>query len=357
MQRIIRAAGALLGAAIAYQVAESLIGEPVIAGFSRLNLVIGSAAVGFVAGYAVAVWVWVWFVRAMEWLLARVLRLPLRDTGAGLIGLVAALVVANLLTLPLRSLPLLGPYLPAVAGLALGYMGVRIALRYRDEVVGVISRARAQSHDDAARTIPKVLDTSVIIDGRIADVAATGFIEGPLVVARSVLGELQRIADSTDTLRRNRGRRGLDVLNRMQKDLQNLQIYDDSAEPASDVDGGLVRLAKRLRGWLVTNDFNLNKVAGLEGVRVLNLNELANGLKPIVLPGEELAVHVIKDGKEPGQGIAYLEDGTMIVVEGGRKYMNETFDVVVTSVLQTVAGRMIFARPKADVEAGHVGRR
>src|SRR2546426_996751 len=196
-------------------------------------------------------------------------------------------------------------------------------------------------------SVAKLLDTSVIIDGRIADITQSGFLEGPLLVPRSVLAELQRIADASDQIRRNRGRRGLDILNKMQKELHAVQIFDDGGELASgQVDSQLVRLARQLGGWIVTNDYNLNKIAELQGVRVLNVNELANAIKPVMLPGEELTVHVIKDGKEAGQGVGYLDDGTMIVVEGGRKHIGETLHAVVTSVLQTVAGRMIFARPK-----------
>ena len=194
---------------------------------------------------------------------------------------------------------------------------------------------------------PKILDTSAIIDGRIADICRTGFLEGPLLVPRGVLAELQHIADSGDVLRRNRGRRGLDVLDGMQRELRNVQVYDDAgAAPGEPVDAQLVRLAAALGGVIVTTDYNLNKVAGLQDVRVLNVNELANAIKPVMLPGEDLTVHLIKDGKEAGQGVGYLEDGTMIVVEGGKKYIGETLPTVVTSVLQTVAGRMIFARLK-----------
>jgi uncharacterized protein YacL len=193
----------------------------------------------------------------------------------------------------------------------------------------------------------KILDTSVIIDGRIADICQTSFVEGPLVVPGFILEELRHIADSSDTLKRNRGRRGLDVLNRIQKELQfPVEIYDRDLGANLDVDARLIKLAKLTGGCIITNDYNLNKVAELQGVKVLNINELANAVKPVVLPGEEMLVHVIKDGKETGQGVAYLDDGTMIVVDGGKRHIGETIDVLVTSVLQTAAGRMIFARPK-----------
>ena len=193
----------------------------------------------------------------------------------------------------------------------------------------------------------KILDTSVIIDGRIADICQTGFLEGIIVIPQFVLEELQHIADSSDVLKRNRGRRGLDILNRIQKELPiEVQIYEGDFEEIQEVDSKLVKLAKISNGIVVTNDFNLNKVCDLQSVQVLNINDLANAVKPVVLPGEELRVQVIKDGKEQKQGIAYLDDGTMIVVEEGRNYIGKSIEVLVTSVLQTSAGRMIFAKPK-----------
>jgi uncharacterized protein YacL len=199
----------------------------------------------------------------------------------------------------------------------------------------------------------KILDTNVIIDGRIADVCKAGFMEGPILIPRFVLEELQQIADSSDPLKRARGMRGLDVLNNMQKGLQmQIQTYEnDSSHSNEDVDSRLIRLAQEIDGSVVTNDFNLNKVAALQGVQVLNVNEMANALKPVVLPGEEMNVMITKEGNEANQGIGYLDDGTMIVVEGGRRRIGESLDVIVTSVLQTVAGKMIFADLKAEQES------
>lgn len=201
---------------------------------------------------------------------------------------------------------------------------------------------------------PKILDTNVIIDGRISDVCRTGFIEGQIYVPTFILEELQHIADSSDSLRRARGRRGLDILNQMRKDMgADLSIRQSppvNPENTEEVDVRLVKLAKEIDGCIVTNDFNLNKVAELQGVMVFNINELANALKPVVLPGEEMTVTIIKDGKEMNQGIAYLDDGTMIVVEGAKKHIGDDVDVIVTSVLQTVAGKMIFANIKSVQE-------
>jgi uncharacterized protein YacL len=191
-----------------------------------------------------------------------------------------------------------------------------------------------------------VLDTSVIIDGRIADISQTGFISGDIVVPRFVLNELQHIADSPDTLRRNRGRRGLDILNKLQKEsLVPIRILEKDYRDISEVDQKLVRLAKELDCAIVTNDYNLNRVAELQGIKVLNINELANAVKTVVLPGESITVHIIQEGKELGQGVGYLDDGTMVVVEDGRRFIDDTIEVNVTRTLQTVAGRMIFAQP------------
>lgn len=205
----------------------------------------------------------------------------------------------------------------------------------------------AEQKISSGKDLLKILDTSAIIDGRIADLCKTGFLEGVLIIPHFVLNELQKIADSSDPLRRNRGRRGLDILNKIQKENQvSVRIFDMDYEDLAEVDTKLLRLARELEAKVVTNDFNLNKVAELYGVEVLNINDLSNAIKPVVLPGEEMIVHVLRDGKEYGQGIGYLEDGTMIVVEGGKNFIGLNIEILVTSVLQTSAGRMIFAKPK-----------
>ncbi len=234
------------------------------------------------------------------------------------------------------------------------YLGIRGITSMKDEVFSFVGPAPpAQQPEEVNPSLNcKILDTNVIIDGRIADVCRTGFLEGPLYVPGFVLEELQHIADSGDGLKRARGRRGLDILNTMQKELPLIvRSWDkmlDKAFQNEEVDTKLVRLAKALEGVIVTNDFNLNKVAMLQGVQVLNVNELANALKPVVLPGEVMVVGIVKEGKESNQGVAYLDDGTMIVVEDGRKYIGGTQPVIVTSVLQTSAGKMIFARVRTE---------
>ena len=208
--------------------------------------------------------------------------------------------------------------------------------------------------EKAVKSSFKILDTSVIIDGRIADIVETGFVDGPIVIPQFVLRELQLVADSSDSMKRNRGRRGLDVLQRIQKMTQlNIQIFEDDFPNVRDVDMKLIELAKVYDSKIVTNDFNLNKVAQLHGVEVLNINDLANALKPVVLPGELMRVFILKEGKEYNQGVAYLDDGTMVVVDNARKMISKTIDVAVTSVLQTTAGKMIFGRFDERTHAVH----
>lgn len=308
------------------------------------------AAAGALLFYAAS-----WFLRhyglaIVESAIEQAAALPGPKLAAGIIGLLLGLAVS---ALAYPAFSVFGTYsaaVSAVISLILGYSGFRLGYQKSNDLAGWMKlfQHSVEAVDvDVSTRDHKILDTSVIIDGRIADICKTGFIEGTLVIPEFVLEELQHIADSSDLLKRNRGRRGLDILNKIQKELDvKVLIYEGDFEDISEVDSKLVRLAKVLQGKVVTNDFNLNKVCELQGVAVLNINDLANSVKPVVLPGEELPVHVIKDGKEFGQGVAYLDDGTMIVVEGGRDYIGATIDVLVTSVLQTSAGRMIFAKPK-----------
>jgi uncharacterized protein YacL len=295
-------------------------------------------------------WLADYMVSLIKWGEEVLLKAPITDTLFGTMGLVVGLIVAFLLISPINSIPIVGQTLPVFISILLGYMGFQVGFKKRDEILSLFTLGRLgkEKKSEFVQSVEhKILDTSVIIDGRIADICKTGFIEGTMVIPGFILEELQHIADSSDVLKRNRGRRGLDILNRIQKELAiKVHIYEGDFEEVHEVDSKLVKLAKVLNGKVVTNDFNLNKVCELQGVPVLNINDLANAVKPVVLPGEELRVQVIKDGKEHGQGIAYLDDGTMIVVEGGREHIGAEIDVLVTSVLQTSAGRMIFAKPK-----------
>lgn len=280
---------------------------------------------------------------------------PIEDLFVALLGLGLGLIAAALLTAPLGRLPYpSGTWLPLVALIVVTPLCMQVVISRRAEVRAlVLQRMQAPAGATESTVAPPrgrvLLDTSAIIDGRIADITGSGFIHGELVVPRFVLDELQHIADSPDVLRRNRGRRGLDMLNRMSKDADSpVVVMDVDADDVAEVDGKLVQIAKQLQCPIITNDFNLNRVAELQGVRVLNINQLANAVKPVVLPGEEMAVHIIQQGKEYNQGVGYLDDGTMIVVEDGQRYINRDVDIIVTRVLQTVAGRMIFAHPKVQ---------
>jgi uncharacterized protein YacL len=317
----------------------------------------------------------------------RALRRRLRSASGGdmasvAFGLFVGLLLGALLAWPLSTLPdPIGQIAPTVGALLFAFLGLYIAVLHRHDLAESVRTLRAgqgrgatqprmsfsdtsslsgklsaESVSDSERIqLDKYLlvDTSAIIDGRIADISKTGFIDGTLLVPRFVLNELQHIADSADPLRRARGRRGLDMLNRLQKEaVVPIQVSEVDAEDVPDVDSKLVKIARVYHCPVITNDFNLNRVAEIQGVKVLNINELANAIKPVVLPGEEMNVHVIQEGKELGQGVAYLDDGTMIVVENGRRYINSDVDVVVTRVLQTVAGRMIFAQMKNGKSSG-----
>lgn len=357
IKRVSKIFFAVLGGGLGYQFGEGL--------FQLLNTLLNfgevsgpkyiGAVLGAIVFYLLSNLVVDYIVNGVNWGEETLIKLPIVDVMFGAMGLITGLIVAFLLYLPISSIsiPVVEDLLPLFVSGLLGYMGFQVGFRKRDEIMAVFSIGRKDKTKKennggiGANVEHKILDTSVIIDGRIADICRTGFIEGALVIPGFVLEELQHIADSSDVLKRNRGRRGLDILNKIQKELKvKVQIYEGDFEDVAEVDSKLIKLAKVLNGKVVTNDFNLNKVCELQGVSVLNINDLANAVKPVVLPGEELTVQVIKDGKEYGQGVAYLDDGTMIVVEGGRDYIGHDLDVLVTSVLQTSAGRMIFAKPK-----------
>jgi uncharacterized protein YacL len=320
------------------------------------------------AGALLAAWAVAWIVVGFGllpyltvvpavWLIKRVEELSTAEFVTAIAGLLIGLLMGLLLGLPLSQIdgPIgeWGPLAVSIT-LGLGMLGLTVAKR-RDlvvaaEAVGLVRSPDAGDGDVRRSGDPHiVVDTSAIIDGRIAEIVESGFIYGTLVVPRFVLDELQHIADSSDTLRRNRGRRGLEILARMQKEPATpVEIVEDDVPDVSEVDAKLVALARTRSRVILTNDFNLNRVAELQGVRVMNINSLANAVKPAVLPGEELRVRVIQEGKEAGQGVGFLDDGTMIVVEGGARHIDKDLDVSVTRVLQTVAGRMIFAQPRLD---------
>ena len=293
-------------------------------------------------------------------------KMSANDIVMGTVGLIAGLIIAFLISQIYVGIkvPYLDVILNVITYIILGYLGIVIATKKGKDIRGSLLNWRlsgsgtgkgGKTKSDAT---PKILDTSVIIDGRIADIMKTGFIEGQIVIPEFVLVELRHIADSSDALKRNRGRRGLDILNKIQNEY-GVEIYNSTGEKSLDeipeVDVKLLKLAQIMNGKVVTNDFNLNTVAGIKGVDVLNINELANTLKPVVLPGEEMILSLVKEGKENNQAVAYLDDGTMIVVEDGKRFIGQTIKVIVTSVLQTSAGRMIFAKPAGSGRGHHHG--
>ena len=352
MIRVIRLLGAALGL---------LIG---------LSFVVGSSGIfgqGAYAGALIALWLVAWLIVGFAvlpyltvvpaaWLIRWVQELSTAEFVTAVVGLVLGLLMGLLLGFPLAAFPApLGTWLPIGVSvtLGLGMAGLTVAKRHdliaAAEAIGLLRR-RGEEPAEPRRGEPHaVVDTSAIIDGRIADIAEAGFLQGTLVVPRVVLEELQRIADSPDTMRRARGRRGLEIVARLQKeDRVPVEIADETHPEIPEVDAKLVAMARARSGVILTNDFNLNRVAEIQGLRVMNVNSLANAMKPAVLPGEELRVRVIQEGKEAGQGVGFLDDGTMIVVEGGARHVDREIGVVVTRVLQTVAGRMIFAQPRGE---------
>jgi uncharacterized protein YacL len=304
--------------------------------------------VGALAGLILTPYLTTRPARALRSLLGR---LAAETLFAGLTGLVVGMLIAALLAFPLSMLPdPFGSVLPFLGVLVFGYLGVSIFVMRQGDIMGLLGSLSGRSEGGSGSSWTNLnrnilLDTSVIIDGRVADIARTGFLPGTLLIPRFVLNELQYIADSPDGLRRQRGRRGMEVLAELQK-LPNVlvRISDIDVEGVREVDDKLIVLGKQLKSPVLTNDYNLNRIAELQGVTVLNINELANAVKSVVLPGEILRINVIQEGKESGQGVGYMDDGTMVVVENGKEYIGEYMDVNVTKVLQTAAGRMIFAR-------------
>ena len=328
---------------------------------ARISVIVLGTIIGILIGYFISS-----FILKQGLVIARQLErvlthIPNQELIAGTIGLLFGLIIANLIGAAFNQVPIIGPYISIILSAIFGYSGVRLMARKGPEMylnyLKQWKRSEAGtkksrgfnmfgSHKSSdLNSTAKLLDTSVIIDGRIKDLCATGFIDGPLVVPVFVLNELQIISDSADAMKRNRGRRGLDILKEMQDaKLVSIEIVEDDYDDLHEVDSKLMRLALEKQWKLMTNDFNLNKVARVQGIKVLNLNELANVLKPALIAGEWIRVQVMKEGKEVQQGVAYLDDGTMIVVEDGRPYVGQEVEVMVTSILQTSAGRMIFAR-------------
>jgi uncharacterized protein YacL len=353
-----RVIGALLYGFIGWELGIALAGTMELT-TQTWQIIVPSTVAGLLFGLIFAPWI----ITAPAQALGDSLRsIPISDLVAGSIGLAFGLLLAALLAFPISQLPPpFGNILPLVLVILMGYLGAAIVVLRKEDIWALFrgdaaprtGAAPANSTSAGAVAMPHIaeaellLDTSVIIDGRIADIARTGFLLGRLVVPHFVLNELQYIADSSEAMRRNRGRRGLEVLDKLQSTPGvSVVVIDDNPANVSQVDDKLVTLAKERAALVVTNDFNLNRVAKLQGVRVLNINELANAVKSVLLPGEAIPLKIIQEGKEIGQGVGYLEDGTMVVVENGRRYLNQEVLVQVTKVLQTNAGRLIFATPE-----------
>jgi uncharacterized protein YacL len=357
-RRYFAVVGAVLGGIVAFYMLGPInaLFKTELGIYESIGIIIFSSAIisliMFFGGPPTAVFIG----RSVEWLESRVVRMPLQDIAVGAGGLIIGLIIANLLAPSLKAIPFVGGFLPSIIMVIMAYIGIAVARSKKDDIFNIasirtrIKNVRTQKERRGISSgvpVAKLLDTSTIIDGRIADICNTGFIEGPIIVPSFVLDELRRIADSTDNMKRSKGRRGLDILNDMQKNAPveiSIQDWNDDAD--QDVDFRLIKMAKKMGARIITTDFNLAKIAEFQDVGVLNINRLANSLKPIVSAGEDLTISIIKEGKEPGQGVGYLEDGTMVVVEQAKKHIGDIMQVTVTNCHTTPAGRMIFARPK-----------
>jgi len=348
MTKIIQLVGALLGTLLGFALGLLILERAggVISVPNRPAFLVAMVVASLLFGYLAIPYV---TVRPARWAVDRLAQAGAGEFGLGVAAIVIGLLMGVFAGLPLSSLGgVAGSVLPPVVAvlLALGMLGA--TLYKRDTLIPAVAGLLPGGRRRGAFS-QIVIDTSSVIDGRIVDVGRTGFILGTLVVPRFVLDELQRIADSPDAIRRNRGRRGLEMLTALQKDsISPVEVSEETYPEIGEVDAKLVAFARDRGAAILTNDFNLNRVAELQGIRVLNINELANAVKAVVHPGEEMSVKIIQEGKEPGQGVGYLDDGTMIVIEGGSRFMEREVGVMVTRVLQTVAGRMIFAQPREE---------
>ena len=364
LMKLLRGIFSVIGLIIGYFISEILLTIPPIASLAYLSTTIGRIVfviiICFIFGlilYIISPIIYRGISNLIEYIEKSMQKMSITEIIYGTVGAVIALILMTFIAKPISEIDnRIGPILLILVNIVAAIIGAEIMIKKKEDITALLvnikkpaikEKKAKDAVKEVVKGIPKILDTSVIIDGRIFDICETGFIEGPLVIPNFVLDELRHISDSSDSLKRNRGRRGLDILNRIQKELAiETQIVEDDFPKIAEVDAKLLKLAQKMDGKVITNDYNLNKVAEFQGVPVLNINELSNAIKPVVLPGEEMIIDIVKDGKESSQGVAYLEDGTMIVVEGGRKYIGQTTDVIVTSVLQTAAGRMIFAKPK-----------
>ncbi len=354
IDRIIRIFGLIIFGFCGYWLGKSYAPAFFPERWSHLQTEIISCVLGVIIGYFLTPFFTIIPLRKLS---SKLKLIPMNRLTAGLLGLLLGLIGAALVSIPLSFLPgFFGRVLPIVFSAVFCYLGIVIGVAKYQEINALtmhLALGRPESNEPLIHHEKNVLlDTSVIIDGRIADIAHTGFIPGVMIIPRFILQELQYIADSEDSLRRQRGRRGLEILAQLQKEPNaEVKISDLEVDGVKDVDAKLVVLARQLNCQILTNDYNLNKVADLQGVGILNVNDLANAVKSVLLPGEGLQIKVIQEGKEHNQGVGYMEDGTMVVIENGRNFLNQDIYVVVTKILQTAAGRMIFARQEKETGA------
>ena len=330
--------------------------------FPNTLFIIAGAFVFCWLGLVLGPFVTNWIYNFSERMATVLSKLPTSEILVIVFGMFLGLMIANLLGSPFSRLPVVGPYIPIALAFLFAVLGAKLALHKSTDIVEFFNKLtgkRAKPAEEQIKVMDinldnhsetcmaKLLDTSVIIDGRVMDILATGFLDGKLLVTKFVLEELQRLSDSADPLKRAKGRRGLDLVHDLQLAYkEQVVVLENDYEDIPEVDAKLVRLAREIGAAIITNDYNLNKVAGIQGVKVLNINELANAIKPVVVSGEEMTVLLMKEGREQGQAIAYLDDGTMIVVENGKRHVGKSTTIIVNSVLQTAAGRMIFAHVK-----------
>lgn len=361
LKKILKSIFAIIGITMGYIIGMAILKLPEVKNIKQLSSSVVSVAVIIffcllfgIIFYIISPKLYKGIIKTIDYTEKNIQKLTISEIIYGAIGALVSLAIIGLATKPLISFnKYLGPLVAVFINIIAAYMGMNIMIKRRDDINNLLINIRKNTAIKEKKSknnnkgCPKVLDTSVIIDGRILDICETGFIEGTLIIPNFVLDELRHISDSSDSLKRIRGRRGLDILNKIQKELSiETQIWEGDFPDIAEVDSKLLKLTQTLNGKVITNDYNLNKVAEVQGVPVLNINELSNAIKPVVVSGEEMEVEVVKDGKEASQGVGYLDDGTMIVIEDGKKYVGNIITVVVTSVLQTAAGRMIFAKTK-----------
>jgi len=371
IKNIIRGIVSTVGALIGYFVAQGILNLPNLENYEIINFIPFSIGIVVVSILVFALIFFLFSSKIYNLIVStnkviekNLSKMTVSEIIFGAVGAILFLIITYFLAMPLKELwPAIGGLMTILLNILAAVLGANIAIKKKDEIILHFQTMRTRSSGPGSKdksteqevkvptyeSTPKILDTSVIIDGRIFDICKTGFIEGKLIIPSFVLEELRHIADSSDSLKRNRGRRGLDILNKIQNELDiEVEIWEKDFPDIAEVDSKLLKLATVVSGKVVTNDYNLNKVAEFQRVPVLNINEMANAVKPMLLPGEEMNLLISKVGKEQNQGIGYLDDGTMIVVEDGKRYVGMTIYVIVTSVLQTAAGRMIFAKPKGE---------